>query len=431
MDPSNLESPYRAWSIGIGGSILSSPLAIDGMIVFGCNDTHVYAVDKNGDKLWSYKTGDMVFSSPTCYEDFIVIGSSDGYLYTFSINGELKWKFLTGGKVWSTPTIADGIVYFGSNNGMFYALSLEDGKELWRYQASTQEFFHSASAFNDSLVFSNFGGSIFCISKTGKLIWKFLCGDYNSQNPLAVDKNNLELSGAEKRSFAKFPEGNKCKILAGSSDGYFRCLDAEDGRVVWKTFVNRMGASSPLIYKNLVCFGSYDGRVYSIDANNGAVRWKLQTGSKIVSSPVCKSNILYIGSSDHNLYALSCDTGELMWRFLTDGEIISSPAVDKGVVYFGGWDCHLYALSVKDKELLWKFRTSMGVPSYIKKPQMVAEEQCKAPQDFMQPVTLKSYQISRSNYSLQTGELTNTFYGSPVAYKMKSSYETSKNAYKK
>ncbi len=419
VDASKVETPYRAWSISTGGSILSSPSIVDGMIVFGSNDTYVYALDLEGNKLWSYKTNDIVFSSPTACGDTIVVGSSDQHLYAFSRNGDLRWKFLTGSKVWSTPLVVDGVVYIGSNNGIFHALSLEDGKELWRFHASNQEFFMSASAVNDSIIFGNMSGLVYCVSSDGRLLWKLQCGEHTTQTPLVVNKDWEEIGGFHKRSFYSMPRDNKSRIVIGSGDGYMRCLDVEDGALLWKFFANSLSISSPAIQDKTICFGSHDGRLYLIDTD-GHIKWKFQTGNRVVSSPLFHDDTVYFGSSDNNAYALSHD-GELLWRFLTDGEIVSSPVVHKDVIYFGSWDGHLYALSIKDCTLLWKFRTALGFPSYIKKPTMTEEK--KQAMNFIDTGTTKGYNVKSSNYSLLTGEMTNAFYTSSPIYKRKSPYD--------
>ncbi len=430
LNPLLSDSPYRAWTIGMGGSILSSPLIIDDTIIFGSNDTYVYALNLEGEKLWNHKTGDIVISSPTFHKGTVLVGSNDGYLYAFSMNGEVRWKFPTGSKVWATPCVSDGVVYIGSNNGIFYALSIDDGKVLWKFNAASGEFFHSAGIVNDSVIFGNMSGFIYSLSTNGDLLWKFRCGSHVVQSPLITDDKGNDASSFRKRSFEKPPNAKNPRIFIGSRDCYFRCIDAEDGNLIWKKFINVIGGSSPLCHNNSVYFGSYDGRIYALAAD-GAVKWKFQTWNRIVSSPACDKGVIYCGSSDYNLYAIKSDSGELAWRFLADNEILSSPSIYRDAIYFGSWDCHMYALSIKDRQLLWKFRTSMGIPSYIKKPEVIeaGESPAKMPKAY-ETATIKDYQIERSNYQLSAGELTNTFYGSPVAYKTKPAYK-GKSAYKK
>ncbi|MCX6816165.1 MAG: PQQ-binding-like beta-propeller repeat protein [Candidatus Aenigmarchaeota archaeon] len=426
IDSSKAASPFRAWDIVAGGSILSSPIVHDDTIFFGANDTYFYALDLEGNKLWDYKTADMIFGAPACYKDTVIVGSADEYLYAFSKNGDLKWKFLAGSKIWSAPLIAEGIVYFGSNNGIFHALSIEDGKELWSKPNFGSEFFYSAGIVNDRIIFGNFNGNIYCISTDGDAIWELSCGGPISQSPLIVDDKNTELSSFRRRSFSKIPRCDKPRIFLGAGDGYFRCIGL-DGKILWKTFANKIGASSPTINDKTIYFGSFDGSLYAVDVN-GRVIWKFQTSNRVFSSPIQKDGIVYFGSSDHNFYAVDAKKGGLAWRFLTDGEIGLAPSIHNDAIYFGSWDGHMYAISLKDNTLLWKFRTALGFPSYMRKPTMVSEEP-KKKIEFVQTETTKGYDVKRDNYSSVTGERTNSFYTTNMTYKNKTPYDRGMDKY--
>ncbi|HIG97427.1 MAG TPA: PQQ-binding-like beta-propeller repeat protein [Candidatus Aenigmarchaeota archaeon] len=417
----------RIPSINVGGSIFSSPSVSKDLIVFGCNDTFLYALDKNGEKQWSFKTDGIIFSSPTCYENLFVVGSTDGFVYCIDCSGQLKWKFNTGSKVYGTAVIVDGLVYIGSANGIFRALSLEDGKELWRINTGN-EFWFSSAVVNDTVVIGNYNGCLYRLSKEGEILWKFQAGNYTVSTPLILDKNNNEVSSFTKRSFGTFPKAEGCRVIFGSGDGFVRCLDVNSGKLIWKTFTNWIGGSASFCSNKKVFVGTYDGKLYAIDSS-GSIKWKFQTGNKIVSSPFVYRDIVFFGSSDNNLYAVHTDDGELLWRFLTDGEILSSPNVHNDNVYFGSWDGHLYALSIKDKTVLWKFATSISYPSFITRPHT---EDLKAPAqrhiEFRPTSLLKGYQIEGSINDM--GERTSMFYGvQNTAYKGNDAYRSRRGKY--
>jgi len=429
------DNVHRGLEVNIGGSIGSSLYIHDKKIVFGCNDTFVYCLDLDGNKIWSFKTNNMVFSSPTCYKDYVVIGSRDGYVYALSMNGELKWKFLTEQINAFTPLIVNGVVYFQSEGGIFYALSLEDGKELWKFHYPKGLCYMSPSAVNDSIVFGNLSGYLFCLSKDGELLWKLKTGGSIVQTPLIIGKHNKELSSFRKRSLQSFPKDEKAKIIVGSEDGYFRCINATTGKIIWKEYYGIPVGCSPIICDSTIFVGLGNARMFAINLD-GTKKWAYQTGNRIVSTPICHNGCVYFGSSDHNFYSLDMNDGRLLWRFLTDGEVVSSPVIHNDTIFFGSWDCNLYAISLKDKELLWKFRTSIARPSYISKPKIVGEkgkkEKVKIPEiEFIETETIKGYQVKSTNYSTFTGELTNVFYGSSIGYKGNTHYKMGKGKYRK
>ncbi len=429
-----LDNVNRISEVNIGGSIVSSPSIHDKKIIFGCNDTFVYCLDLDGNKIWSFKTNDIIFSSPTCYKDYVVFGSKDGYFYCLSMNGELKWKFLTQERNACTPLIVDSVVYFRSEDGIFHALSLEDGKELWKFYCPAGMCFMSPSAVNDSIIFGNFSGYLFCLSKDGELLWKLKTGGNIVQTPLIIGEHNKELSSFRKRSLQSFPKDEKAKIIVGSEDGYFRCINAANGKIIWKEYYGYALSSSPVIYNDTIFFGSEDGKMYAIHTD-GTKKWAYQTGNRIVPTPICHNGCVYFGSSDHNFYSLDMNDGRLLWRFLTDGEVVNSPVIYNDTVFFGSWDCNLYAISLKDKELIWKFRTAIPRPSYITKPTVVSKEKhekVKTPDiKFTDTETTRGYQVKSTNYSSFTGEQTNVFYGSSISYKGNAHYKMGKGKYRK
>ena len=86
-------------------------------------------------------------------------------------------------------------------------------------------------------------GFIYRLSTDGKLLWKFQCGSHVAQSPLILDSNGNDAVSFRKRSFEKPPVIKKPRIFIGSRDCYFRCIDAEDGNLIWKKFINVMGGS--------------------------------------------------------------------------------------------------------------------------------------------------------------------------------------------
>ena len=256
FDVEHLKPTNRISSINIGGSIFSTPSISKDLIIFGCNDTFIYALDMNGEKQWSFKANDIVFSSPTRFGEYVVTGSNDGFVYCLDLSGELKWKFNAGAKVYGTAMIIDGLVYIGSANGIFRALSLEDGNEIWRKNLGN-EFWFSLAGVNNSLVVGNYNGSIHCLSKEGEILWKFQTGNYTVSNPLIVDRTGNEVSSFRRRSFDKFPKFEGCRVVFGSGDGYVRCLDCDNGSLIWKAFTNLVGGSASFVNDKKIFVGSY------------------------------------------------------------------------------------------------------------------------------------------------------------------------------
>jgi outer membrane protein assembly factor BamB len=72
------------WTFKAGKAIVSSPAVVGTAVYFGCQDGHLYALDRaTGEKLWDSPTGDEITSSPAVADGTLYIGSHDGKLYAF------------------------------------------------------------------------------------------------------------------------------------------------------------------------------------------------------------------------------------------------------------------------------------------------------------------------------------------------------------
>ena len=73
--------------------------------------------------IWKFRTESGVFSSPAVADGVVYFGSQDGHLYAVDIaTGQERWRFRTESLVFSSPAVADGVVYFGSRDGHLYAV---------------------------------------------------------------------------------------------------------------------------------------------------------------------------------------------------------------------------------------------------------------------------------------------------------------------
>lgn len=118
------------WRHEIGGPVWSAPTVVDGVVYFGSEDQHVYALDATtGSVLWRFLTEHEVYYSPTVHDGVVYVASSWGYakgnspVYALdAATGELLWLYRVSGFVGSSPTVGEGLVFVGSSDGHIYAL---------------------------------------------------------------------------------------------------------------------------------------------------------------------------------------------------------------------------------------------------------------------------------------------------------------------
>ena len=103
---------------------IEKPLPGNGEVLIKVAFTGVNHVDLVNRKIaWNFQTGGNVRSSPALLDKMVIFGSDDSKIYALDpASGTKTWEFETDGPVNGSPIVVDGIVYVGSQNGTFYAL---------------------------------------------------------------------------------------------------------------------------------------------------------------------------------------------------------------------------------------------------------------------------------------------------------------------
>jgi outer membrane protein assembly factor BamB len=110
---------------------------VDGIVYFGSNDDHIYALDAGtGREEWRFNAGGDVRSAIAIVEGVAYFVSGRDLYAIDSESGEEKWRFRSIGRG-SPPSVAGDMVYFGAANGLFHAVSTQTGTEVWNFQAES------------------------------------------------------------------------------------------------------------------------------------------------------------------------------------------------------------------------------------------------------------------------------------------------------
>lgn len=162
-------------------------------------------------------------------------------------------------------------------------------------------------------------------------------------------------------------------IYMGVDGGFFYCLRAEDGSIVWvyRVFFGDRGKwilSSPAVFEDRVVFGAYDGNVYCLNRFTGKRFWAHTDADWVGSSPCIDAvrGIVYIGlafglpKKRGGVVALDIRTGQVKWKNYTmAGRVYASPAHSRkhALVVCGSDDGCMYAFHAKTGVVVWKFQT--------------------------------------------------------------------------
>jgi alcohol dehydrogenase (cytochrome c) len=356
------------WEYAVDQREVSGPgpngVAVADGMVYGASPKDVFALDATtGKKVWEdkklLKTGQGTFGiQPAVANGRVYLasqyGSGPGGGVLLALNaatGALEWKFNTvrqtdqgvaavglgSGGAWETPLVGtDGSVTFGIGNPYQTAasaiadpskqlytdsdvnLNAVTGKLNWYYQGVTNDFKDydmqaspiSASANGVPVVIG--GGKMGYVyemnAETGKLLWKTPVGIHNGH-----DDDSLKALHHQLKLTAPY------SILPGSLGGILTNM-AADGNTVYVATINVKITATSLNQPVGAKAGKQSGDVEALNLTTGKVEWDtkvkgLPCGAATVSNNLVFTTILY-GSSKgvhSELLAFNRSTGALVF----------------------------------------------------------------------------------------------------------------------
>jgi len=337
----------------------------------------------SGEFLWGGYTPEFSDGTPAAYGDRVVIPGSIGYLHCFNLtNGALIWKYYTGpdnpGEL-PSPIIYDGVVFHASKGGQVYgeggrgsifALSLFEmenataPKLIWKKSLdskyTTSPAYHNGKVFigysvgTESLVFPTIEAFVDCLNATdGRLVWSFPVGGYAlHSSPTVVDE--------------------KVYTAAGKT---VYCLNESSGESLWETSVNASSIyASPAVANDRLYIATHSGSrsyrerdyiitypafFYCLNASDGRVIWRYQlnTEGDIVPYRICVPTRSSAAVADgkvflcagRKIYAFNETSGEIVWSYEANGHVNwCSPAVAHNAVYMFDSEGYVYSFGTPE-----------------------------------------------------------------------------------
>ena len=291
--------------------VYNTPLVVGDLVYVSAQDGFLYAIDKETGNLesdggWRRPQGQPEELEPLiagpAYDpinDLVLAPSEDGKLYAYAAkSGDQAWNpFPTGAAIWSTPAVDNGIGYFGSHDHNVYAVTLNDGKELWKYETGGVVA-GKPLVFDGKVIAGSFDKSLYALSvESGAFEWTF-------------EADNWFWAGA-------VTDGST--IFAPNMDGNIYALD-RNGNLLWKHDVGASIVSSPVLVPRGLVVAAKDGRLILLDTGSTASGLQrelsnLRVGDSEIKAPLFSDgDSVYVGSQDSTVRRIEIKAGQvIMW----------------------------------------------------------------------------------------------------------------------
>jgi outer membrane protein assembly factor BamB len=262
----------------------SNSLCVNANMVYFAEDS-LYAYDTLHNKMWAFKeANEPSFSSSPKYLNDKIYVSAGPNLYCMNSSGSVSWKYVAIDAINSSVSISNGLVYFGCDDGKVYALDASNGSVKWSY-VTGDNVYSSPAVYGGMCLVGSDDYYIYSIdTTTGLERWKFKTNERIKSSPAIHE-------------FTK-------AVIVGGYDFNLYAVSHVTGELLWKYPSASIILSSPVVYGNYVYFTSFDRYLYALDARDGRIVWKQFLNANTKSSPLVDDTKkpIYPGISGHSLY---------------------------------------------------------------------------------------------------------------------------------
>jgi outer membrane protein assembly factor BamB len=214
------------------------------------------------------------------------------------------------------PLVTEGMLYASVfAPGAICALERERGELVWRRELPK---YSSASVYLcERRLLAHTPTTLFALKpESGETLWSFC--------PY----------GDEGESIYSSPSASENCIYIGDRRGYLHCLDASNGKTVWRSLTNRAGGSvnsTPVLVHDLAIVSTNAKTAVAYEAASGKLAWKQDLDGASTFGPVLhKRSVLAVSDS---LYVLNPTSGRIQRRhFWGDRKVQKAASTPQSII---------------------------------------------------------------------------------------------------
>ena len=317
----DIRTGYMSWVFRTGGPINSVPTADKKSVFIGSSDGKVYCLDRlTGELQWSFATRAAVNSTIVLTEDKVYAISDVDAQYCLDRNtGTLLWSLPNPVWMHNSFQIYDNVLYFSPGpEERAYSLTgldLESQEYLWFVDTDGDEMiWYSFPAVKDDLLYYGTAGlngelwifTYVCLERhTGQIIWSQI-----SEGHLLPEFEPIQLF-EETLSQLDYmaPAVYKNKVYFASGDRILRVFNRKTGDLLNGIIFDQTLTGAPLIGGSRLFIGLKEtqdkpGQLVCLNAENGRELWRMEIEGSLLSAPVISGKWLIFGTDRNIFYVL-------------------------------------------------------------------------------------------------------------------------------
>lgn len=289
-----LKSKRHRWWYNLTKPLSAPPLAHENDLYVGTQDGLLVKLDAtNGKKAWEAKLSRFVSRAMVEADRFVVAVTANNQVYGIDAQtGGVKWVYGFDASesipmaIAAAPVVREKVVYVGLATGAIVALSLNDGKELWKYEGE-----YTTARFKDVV------GSIYLVGQ--RLIYarndgRVVALDYQGTVRAALWETVLPSI-----TTSEFREGT---LYLGCLNGDVIAIDATSGRKLWQ-FNLVEPIASMIAGESALYVGTARGMIASIQQKGDKLNWYDHVRGTLYSKPFFYADQVHFMSGMEVIYS--------------------------------------------------------------------------------------------------------------------------------
>jgi outer membrane protein assembly factor BamB len=313
-----------AWKLDIGKAqdYVFSPAIVGNSVIAAAADGAIARVESaTGRQLWRIKAELPLTAGVGSDGNQIVVGADKGAVLGFDMDGKQLWKYQASSEVLSSPVVGQGIVVVRSVDNRIVGLDAKTGEKKWTVQrVSPPLTLRNAPGMvivNKDVIIAQPGGKLLSlILATGAPRWEVAVGEARGATEL---ERVTDIGGT--------PIVFENDVCAAAYQGRVGCFDIATGSARWsKELSSDVGVS---VDQRFVFAVDDKGAVYAFNRDGGTSAWKNdKLGYRRLSTPISYGRAVAVGDYQGFIHFLSREDGAFLARAATDGSpVISVPQV--------------------------------------------------------------------------------------------------------
>lgn len=284
----DLNNGHVDWTTQLESGIgfITAPAFRQGRLYIGDLDGYFHCFDSAGNMLWTFETEGEIDSSANFDGQHVLFGSQDTRLYALDARtGKLVWQVETADQVRCSPTIVQHRAFVAGCDGSLHVIDLERGREVAAIPIESPTGVTPAARGNRLFVGTEQAG-FFCIDwKQARVLWHFddPGGGISTRSSPAIKGRH---------------------VVFGAANRHVYSLNTETGKLNWSTVLKAKIESSPIVVGDRVFIGSMDGRFYELTLDRGDIVWKKQLRGRIIGSPAAAWGRMVVATDRGFVYCL-------------------------------------------------------------------------------------------------------------------------------